>query len=342
MGHFYFTRHGQTVWNVENKLWGATDIELKQLGDELALELGRKIKEEGVKIDEILYSPLVRAKETARHISEVTGIPMREEMRLKEQNFGKYESTPRNGEEFKKAKQNFINHFEGGETMLHLCQRIYNLLDDIRKEADDKVYLLVAHNGISRVIQSYFYDMTNEEFAAFGIKNCELRKYEFPEQEQRMKLLVKQRVFSWTDSYDVYDENENAKYFVKAEFLSLGHRLHVYDMAGNELGLIKEKVMSLLPVFEIEVNGQTLGRIEKRFTLFRPKYDVEFNGWHVEGDFMGWNYDIYEACSPVVHITKELLRWGDTYVLDFANPADELMGLLLVITIDAANCIQNN
>lgn len=36
-----------------------------------------------------------------------------------------------------------------------------------------------------------------------------------------MKLLVKQRVFSWTDSYDVYDENENAKYFVKAEFLSL-------------------------------------------------------------------------------------------------------------------------
>ena len=84
------------------------------------------------------------------------------------------------------------------------------------------------------------------------------------------------------------------------------------------------------------------GRIEKRFTLFRPKYDVEFNGWHVEGDFMGWNYDIYEACSPVVHITKELFHWGDTYVLDFANPADELMGLLLVITIDAANCIQNN
>ena len=181
MGYFYFARHGQTVWNVENKICGATDIELTELGHEQAMELGKKIKEEGVKIDEILYSPLVRAKETARHISEMTGIPMREEMRLKEQNFGKYESTPRNGEEFKKAKQNFINHFEGGETMLHLCQRIYNLLDDIREEADDKVYLLVAHNGISRVIQSYFYDMTNEEFAAFGIKNCELRRFEFPE-----------------------------------------------------------------------------------------------------------------------------------------------------------------
>ena len=44
-----------------------------------------------------------------------------------------------------------------------------------------------------------------------------------------MRLLIKQRVFSWTDSYDVYDENENPKYFVKAEFFSLGHQLHVYD-----------------------------------------------------------------------------------------------------------------
>ena len=181
MGHFYFIRHGQTVWNVENKICGATDSPLTEYGREQAKETGQKILTEGVKADEILCSPLSRAADTARLISEMTGIPYRVEPRLIEQNFGKYESTPRNGEEFKKAKQNFINHFEGGETMLHLCQRIYNLLDDIRKEADDKVYLLVAHNGISRVIQSYFYDMTNEEFAAFGIKNCELRKYEFPE-----------------------------------------------------------------------------------------------------------------------------------------------------------------
>ena len=63
--------------------------------------------------------------------------------------------------------------------MLHLCQRIYNLIDDIKKEADDKVYLLVAHNGISRAIQSYFTDMTNEAFAGYGVKNCEVVRYDF-------------------------------------------------------------------------------------------------------------------------------------------------------------------
>ena len=105
MGHFYFARHGQTVWNVENKICGATDIELTELGHQQAEELGKAILEQGIKIDEIIYSPLIRAKETARHVSEITGIPMREEMRLKEQNFGKYEGTPRNGEEFQKAKE---------------------------------------------------------------------------------------------------------------------------------------------------------------------------------------------------------------------------------------------
>lgn len=178
MAHLYFTRHGQTFWNVENKICGATDIGLTELGHSQAKELGEKVLQQKIHIDEILYSPLSRAADTAKHISQITGIPMREEKRLTEQNFGKYESTARNGEEFKVAKTNFICGFDGGETMLHLAQRIYNLLDEI-KQQPDKVYLLVAHNGISRVVNSYFYDMTNEEFAAFGIKNCEIRKYEF-------------------------------------------------------------------------------------------------------------------------------------------------------------------
>lgn len=112
------------------------------------------------------------------HISEITGIPAREELRLKEQNFGRFESTPRDGTEFKIAKGQFITRYDGGESMLHLAQRIYNLLDEVTA-ASDKTYILVAHNGISRVVQSYFYEMTNEEYAAFGVKNCAILKYEF-------------------------------------------------------------------------------------------------------------------------------------------------------------------
>ena len=37
--YFYFTRHGQTIWNVENKICGATDIALTELGHKQAIEL---------------------------------------------------------------------------------------------------------------------------------------------------------------------------------------------------------------------------------------------------------------------------------------------------------------
>ena len=176
MGHVYFVRHGQTVWNVENKICGATDIELTEYGHQQAIAIGEEIQ--GIQVDEILYSPLVRASETARHISEITGIPMRMEPRLTEQCFGKWEATPRDGAAFREAKKEFVTRYEGGESMLHLAQRIYNLLDELKADTG-KTYLLVAHNGIARVVQSYFYDMTNEEYAAAGIKNCELVEYHF-------------------------------------------------------------------------------------------------------------------------------------------------------------------
>lgn len=157
-----------------------------------------------------------------------------------------------------------------------------------------------------------------------------------------MKLMIKQRVFSWGDKYDIYDETGNVRYFVKGEVFSFGHQLHVFDAFGNEIGQIHQKLFTFTPTFEIVVNGNVCGQIRKRFTFFSNKYDIDFNGWYVEGNFLGWDYDVYEAGRPIVHISKELFHWGDTYVIDFENPQDEMMGMLLVVAIDAANCSHDN
>lgn len=157
-----------------------------------------------------------------------------------------------------------------------------------------------------------------------------------------MRLLIKQRVFSWTDTYDVYDEKENAKYFVKADFFTLGHQIHVFDRNDREVGGVYQKLLTFLPAFEVELGGQNVGTIQKKFSLFSPRYEVDYNGWHVEGDFLGWDYDVCDGCSVTAHIHKELLHWGDTYVIDFEKPEDELLCLLLVIAIDAANCSDGN
>ena len=103
----YYTRHGESLWNVENKICGQTDIPLTEHGHHQAEETGRMILERKIPIDEILCSPLSRASETARHISEITGIPVKIEPSLIEQNFGIWEKQTRDTEESEEASNPF-------------------------------------------------------------------------------------------------------------------------------------------------------------------------------------------------------------------------------------------
>lgn len=178
MGHLYFVRHGETVWNVENKICGQTESPLTARGHEQAIAAAQKIRDEHIHIDEILCSPLQRAYDTAKHIADINGIPLRVEPRLTEQNFGKWEGTPRDGADFELAKARFIDSYDGGESMLKFTHRIYSVLDELVADPAH-TYLIAAHNGLSRVLQSYFFDMTNEEYAAFGIRNATIVEYSF-------------------------------------------------------------------------------------------------------------------------------------------------------------------
>ena len=49
-----------------------------------------------------------------------------------------------------------------------------------------------------------------------------------------MKLLFKQRFFSWLDSYDIFDEAGNTVYTVKGQ-LAWGHCLKIFDANGYEV-----------------------------------------------------------------------------------------------------------
>ena len=153
-----------------------------------------------------------------------------------------------------------------------------------------------------------------------------------------MKLLFKQRLFSWFDSYDIYDEAGNTMFVVKGE-LSWGHLLRIYDANGRELGYIKEKILTWLPKFEMYIGDRYAGCISKEFTFFKPKFDIDYNGWHVEGDWFEWDYSILNSAGQgVAAVSKELWNWTDTYVIDVYNPNDALYALMLVLAIDAEKC----
>lgn len=128
-----------------------------------------------------------------------------------------------------------------------------------------------------------------------------------------MKLLFKQRMFSWFDSYDIYDENENTVYVVKGQ-LSWGHCLKIFDTEENELGTVKQEVLTWLPKFELYEGENYIGCLEWDYTITKP------------------------VGETVATVSKELLQWTDTYVLDIVDPADALHVLMFVLAIDAEKC----
>ena len=156
-----------------------------------------------------------------------------------------------------------------------------------------------------------------------------------------MKLLFKQRLFSWFDSYDIYDEAGNTIYVVKGE-LSWGHLLRIYDAAGNDLGMIKEKVLTWLPKFEMYLGDRYIGCISKEFSFFKPRYIIDCNGWQINGDWLEWDYTIRNAAGrSVAMVSKEIWNWTDTYVINVSDPQDALCVLMMALAIDAEKCSRN-
>ncbi|MCI9068776.1 MAG: hypothetical protein HFI64_03910 [Lachnospiraceae bacterium] len=157
-----------------------------------------------------------------------------------------------------------------------------------------------------------------------------------------MRLLFKQRFFSWFDSYDIYGEEGNVLYVVKGQ-LSWGHCLKIYDEKGYEVGTVKERVLTFLPKFELYLGDDYVGCISKEFALFRPRYHIDCNGWQIEGNFLEWDYSIVGPDGFLVaEISKQVFNWTDTYVIDVARPQDALCALMFVLAVDAEKCSRND
>ena len=153
-----------------------------------------------------------------------------------------------------------------------------------------------------------------------------------------VKLLFKQRFFTFTDNFDIFDERGRKLYLVEGQ-LTLGHCLKIYDSRNQEVGTVRQKIFRLLPKFDLYLGRQHIGSIQKQFTLCRPKYHIDYNGWHIDGDWLEWDYTIADRNgSKVAYISKVIWKLTDTYSIDVINPADALCALMVVLAIDAEKC----
>ena len=156
-----------------------------------------------------------------------------------------------------------------------------------------------------------------------------------------MKLYIKQAVFSWRDRFAIKDEAEYDRWFAQGELFTLGRKLHVYDANGTEVAFIRQKILTLLPRYFIEINGIEYEFV-KELTLLRPKYTIRNLDWSVEGNFVAHDYEVKTGQGIAMRISKAWFTWGDSYQLDITNPQDELFCLCVALAIDCINADSSN
>lgn len=157
-----------------------------------------------------------------------------------------------------------------------------------------------------------------------------------------MKLYIKEKVFSWNEQFTVKDENGWDKYFVEGEFLSFGKKLHLNNIHGEEVAFIQQKLFTWMPRFTVSVRGREIAEIRKEFTLFFERYVIDGLGWEIEGSVWEHEYEIRKNGRTIVTISKEWFTWGDSYELNILDPADEIVALAVVLTIDCVREAASN
>ena len=177
----YLIRHGETQWNKQRLLQGKTDMPLNENGRQVARMTAEGLR--GIAFDQVYSSPLSRAYETARLVTEGR-YPIRKDERLTEIGFGVYEGLCCGREGYNIPDPDFVNFFQdpskyappqGGESVQDLINRTMDFLQELAAEPGNqgKTILISTHGAALRSMLVGIQKKPLSEFWQGGVhRNC--------------------------------------------------------------------------------------------------------------------------------------------------------------------------
>lgn len=174
--YLYVIRHGQTDWNYDKKLLSFTDIPLNQKGIEQCSESEKIVK--NLDYDLVICSPLLRTRQTAGIVNSKKANIIYDD-RLIERNARDLEGINVSEFNYKDFWTLGKDNMKNAETIEECKDRVYEFLDEVKEKYNDKNVLIVTHNGICRIIYTYFNGFPrNGNIYDKGHSNAELKMYE--------------------------------------------------------------------------------------------------------------------------------------------------------------------
>ena len=165
-------RHGQTDWNLVNRFQGHSDIPLNQTGIEQARRAAPLLF--GLRPSKIISSDLIRAKQTAEELANLSKLPIHIDPGLRETNGGKWEG--RTGAENRADDyEKFVNWLDGndepagdfGERRSEIALRAVTAIEKALDQ-ETETLVVVTHGGTARIIIGKMLGLPMTQWASIG------------------------------------------------------------------------------------------------------------------------------------------------------------------------------
>jgi len=181
-----FVRHGETDWNVEQRIQGQTDIPLNRTGRAQALAMGYNAGHH--RFSALYSSDLIRALDTARAIGEREGLEVRPLPQLRERHYGIFQglTVAEGAERYPEAHARYAVRdpdydFETGESLHRLVARVEQGIDWMLRHHPGENLCAVSHGGVLDVIYRRATGRPLHAPRDFAIPNCALNWFHFDE-----------------------------------------------------------------------------------------------------------------------------------------------------------------
>jgi broad specificity phosphatase PhoE len=170
----YLARHGQTDWNLQQRLQGSTDIQLNAVGRDQATALARFMSD--IPLAAVYCSPLKRSRETAEIVRGER--PLTSLAELAERRFGGLEGQSTADPVARRAidarRWDPADSLDGGETLAAFEARVRKAIDVIRTAHPTGNVLVVGHGGTNQMMLRVLLGLSLDQTAKIVQANDEL------------------------------------------------------------------------------------------------------------------------------------------------------------------------
>lgn len=148
-------------------------------------------------------------------------------------------------------------------------------------------------------------------------------------------------MFSVRGNSTVKDENDVDRFVVKGKLFSLGKKKRIYDMDGNLLYTVKNKIIRwfMNSCYIYDAEGNKIARIKQKFKLFKKEFKLTGYADEIEikGDFIQKVLEIYKNGEKIGEAGKKFFSLVDRFRLECYKDEDAPLLVALIVAIDNIN-----